>query len=57
MTVRDAGYCGGNVKNGLVPIRWLDRRYDEDLDDDQAYTQHEKGMALQKLLMTDSTIR
>ena len=36
-----------------ITPRWLARGYDEDLDEVQAYIQHEKGLALQKIPMTD----
>ena len=36
-----------------IPTQWISHGYDEDLDEVQAYIQHEKGLSLQKIPMTD----
>ena len=58
MKVEEKGYCRGNVKKVLdSPYMMAYQRCDEDLIQDQAYIQHEKGLALQKIPMTDSIVR
>ena len=58
MKVEDAGYCRGNVKKILDSFYMKAcSRCDEDLEADYAYIQHEKGLAIQKLLMTISMVR
>ena len=42
-----------NEWSQVVPMQWLARGYDEDLDEVWDYIQHEKGLALQKLPMMD----
>ena len=47
MKVEDTGYCRGNVKKVLDNSYMIAcSRCDEDLEEDYAYIQHEKGLAL-----------